>query len=52
MTTPMLITLVVYVSLLALLSIVASHRFVLAMLARRHRVEKPKDPAEWPTVVV
>lgn len=48
----MLITLVVYVSLLALLSIVATHRFILAMLARRHRVSKPADPPEWPSVVV
>lgn len=52
MTTPSLIILVTYVSLLAMLSLVATHRFILAMLARRHRVQPPGEPSRWPSVVV
>lgn len=47
-----LVLLIVYVSLLALLSIVATHRFVLALLATRLKVEVPPVPDDLPTVVV
>ncbi|MEO1483839.1 MAG: glycosyltransferase [Myxococcota bacterium] len=52
MTTSTLIILVVYVALLALLSIVSTHRFILSLLARRYRVMPPAPPTEWPKVVV
>lgn len=44
--------LTLYVLLLALLTIVSTHRFILALLARRHRVSKPGAPERWPSVVV
>lgn len=52
MTTTSFVILSIYLTLLASLSVVATHRFVLAVLARRHRVKLPEPPKAWPRVVV